>query len=137
MNRIIGFLAVVCFCLNSANASDYPKPMVTPAQAKALVLASVTADQKRLPRLGTEQYNDPNSRFMFFTVTWAGAPNGSVVVGNYAVDPYTGDVWSAVASCDEESNQELRTLQSRIHASLGLSHSEYIRLKTKGPLCEE
>jgi len=28
-------------------------------------------------------------------VSWAGTPNGSVVVGNYAVDPNTGDVFSA------------------------------------------
>jgi hypothetical protein len=137
MRKIVGFLAVVCVYVSIASASDHPKRMVTPAQAKALVLASLTAEQKRLPRLGAEQYDDPNSsRFMFFSVTWAGAPNQSVVVGNYAVDPYTGDVWSAVVSCYEESNRDLRALQSRVRAALGLSHSEYMRLKTKGPLCE-
>lgn len=138
MKRIIGFLAVVLIYLSSAVASDHAKRMVTPAQAKALVLASLTAEQKRLPQLGAERYDYPSSpRCMFFTVTWAGGPNQSVVVGNYAVDPYTGDVWSATASCSEETNPELRALQSRIRAELGLSHSEYSRLKTKGPLCEE
>lgn len=138
MNRAVGLLAVVSVCLSIANASGHPKRTVTLAQAKALVLASLTVEQKQLPRLGAEQYEDPNSsRFIFFTVTWAGAPNESVVVGNYAVDPYTGDVWSATASCYEESNRELRKLQIRIRAALRLSHSEYMRLKTKGPLCEE
>ena len=70
-------------------------------------------------------------------MTWAGTPNGSVVVGNYAVDPNTGDVFSATRSCKEEQNRNLRALQTRIRASLHLSQSEYQRLKTKGPLCDK
>jgi hypothetical protein len=112
--------------------------MITLDQAKALVLASLTPEQKRLLKLGADQYHDPDSsRFLFFTVTWGAKPNQSVVVGNYAVDPYTGDVWSAVMECTEQVNPQLRALQARIRSSLGLSHSEYKRLKTKGPLCEK
>ena len=112
--------------------------MITPDQAKGLVLASLTPEQKKLPKLGAERYDDPSSsRFMFFTVTWEGRPNQSVVVGNYAVDPYTGDVWSAVIECYEQSNRQLRSIQARIRSSLGLSHPEYMRLKTKGPLCSK
>jgi len=70
-------------------------------------------------------------------VTWEGTPKGSVVVGNYAVDPYTGDVFSATIGCYEEKNKRLEALQAQIRAKLHLSQSEYQRLKTKGPLCEE
>ena len=70
-------------------------------------------------------------------MSWAGTPNGSVVVGNYAVDAHTGDVFSATVGCEEEKNKNLRALQTRIRASLHLSQAEYQRLKTKGPLCEE
>jgi hypothetical protein len=73
---------------------------------------------------------------MFFTVVWAAGSKQSVVVGNYAVDPYTGDVWSATAACDEMSNPKLRSLQKALRDALRLSPSEYTRLKTKGPLCD-
>jgi hypothetical protein len=46
-------------------------------------------------------------------------------------------VFSATVGCEEEKNKNLRVLQTRIRASLHLSQSEYQRLKTKGPLCEE
>lgn len=111
---------------------------ITTSQAKELVLASLTARQRRLPKLSVEQYNESEaSKFWFFTVTWQGLPKGSVVVGNYAVDPYTADVFSAVASCDEERTKELQALQAQIRGGLHLSRADYQRLKTKGPLCEE
>jgi hypothetical protein len=110
---------------------------ITSAQAKALVLVSLTPNQKRLPGVGAEPYDYPNSKFVFFTVFWEGSPKDSVVVGNYAVDPYTGDVFSATIGCKEERNKNLLALQKRIRATLHLSQSDYQRLKTKGPLCDE
>jgi hypothetical protein len=58
-------------------------------------------------------------------------------VGNFAVDPYTGDVFSATMTCDEEKNKRLEALQARIRAMLHLSLSDYRRMKTNGPLCEQ
>ena len=85
-------------------------------------MASLTADQRRLPKLGAELYDAPDSsQFLFFTVTWEGTPNGSVVVGNYAVDPYTGDVWSAVIGCHEEKNKRLKGAPSSSTRTLGPS----------------
>ena len=125
-------------CAANASALDPPSRKLTADEAHALVLASLTPEQKRLPSLGADPYNNPNtSKFLCFTVYWAGTPNGSVVVGNYAVDPNTGDVFSATMSCKEEQNGNLRALQTRIRARLHLSQSEYQRLKTKGPLCDE
>jgi hypothetical protein len=105
------------------------------------------SDRRRTPRAASsgarsgpiaDLYDDPNtSKFLFFTVTRAGPPNASVVVGNYAVDPHTGDVFSATLGCDEEKSKNLRALQTRIRAILRLSRSKYQRLKTKGPLCEQ
>jgi|SRR5580658_5770595 hypothetical protein len=131
-------LLLLTLCAITANAVDQPEHKITADQARALVLASLTPEQTGLPSLGADPYNDPStSKFLFFTVTWAGTPNGSVVVGNYAVDPHTGDVFSATIGCEEEKNENLRALQTRIRASLHLSQSEYQRLKTKGPLCED
>jgi hypothetical protein len=111
---------------------------MTSDQAKALVMASLTAQQRQLPKAEAEPYGAPDSsKFLFFTVTWEGTPNGSAVVGNYAVDPYTGDVFSSTRECYEEKNKRLEALQAQVRAKLHLSQSEYRRLKTKGPLCEQ
>ena len=81
-------------------------------------MASLTAEQRRLPKLEAEQYDAPDpSKFFFFTVTWKGTPKGSVVVGNYAVDPYTGDVFSATTGCYEEKNKRLQALQAQVRAT--------------------
>jgi hypothetical protein len=120
----------------TVSAVEHPERKITTDQARALVMASLSAEQRLLPKLGAEQYAAPDSsKFVFFTVTWEGTPNGSVVVGNYAVDPYTGDVFSAVIGCREEKNKRLRALQDQIRATLHLSQPEYQRLKTKGPQC--
>lgn len=122
----------------TAGAVDPPRQRITIDQATALVMASLTAQQSRLPKVEADSFAPPSpSRFLFFTVTWEGTPNGSVVVGNYAVDPYTGDVFSSTMSCYEEKNKRLEALQRQVRATLHLTQAEYQKLKTKGPLCEQ
>lgn len=135
--KITTVLLFVSLCIVNISAVGQAKRKVTSDQGRMLVLASLSAQQRRLPSLEADQYEDPKSQFLFYTVTWAGTPNGSVVVGNYAVDPRTGDVFSATAACDEEKNKNLQSLQKRIRSTLHLSDAEYQRLKTKGPLCED
>lgn len=138
MIRLLSVIAAICFLLLNAQAQSPTRRAITTAQARGLVLKALSAQQKRLPGLSAEQYQDPHSsRFLFFTVTWSGGSGQSVVVANYAVDPYTADVWSAVIECDEVQNRALQTLQGRTRQSLGLSDSDYKVIKTKGPLCEE
>jgi hypothetical protein len=136
MNKHLLIFLIIAFGASSACAAEPSSNKIDADQAKALVLASLTPKERRLPSLGADGDNDPNSKFFFFTVTWAGTPNGSVVVGNYAVDPYTGDVFSATMACHEEKNNHLEALQRQVRASLHLTQAEYRKLKTKGPLCD-
>ena len=127
------------FGLATAMASGAAERKITVAQARLLVMASLTAQQRRLPKVGADFGDSDNAspKFWIFTVTWEGLPQGSVVVGIYAVDPYTGDVFIATSECDEVKNKRLEHLQAQVRAKLHLSQSEYQKLKTKGPLCEE
>ena len=133
------FIILLAFlCPMGARAANGTACKMPSDLASALVLTSLSPKQSRLPSLGVDPYRDPNSaRFLFFTVTWAGTPNGSVVVGNYAVDPCTGDVFSATSSCYEERNGKLESLQKKFRASIHLTKADYQKLKTKGPLCGE
>ena len=129
--------ALVTLCSVLGFASEPARPKLNRDQAERLALAALTAEQRKLPGVGADLSDNPYSpRFMFFTIVWNSGPKDSVVVANFAVDPYTGDVWSATSSCDELSNPELRALQRTFRHTLRLSPSEYKRLKTKGPLCE-
>src|SRR5882672_9229027 len=116
MKRLISSLLFVALTAVTAATADHaPERRISTVQAKALVMAALTSEQRRLPKLGEDQ--DPaSSWFWFFTVTWAGPPEASVVVGNYAVDPYTGDVFSSTASCYEYTNKRLRTLQAQVRS---------------------
>jgi hypothetical protein len=89
-----------------------------------------------LPAFSLDQFQDKHfPEFYFFTAMWAGIPGGSAVIGHYAVDSSTGDVWSATV-CEEESTVDLRALQARIRRRIGLSDLEYQKVRRKGPLCE-
>ena len=131
------FMLFVAACLCAGSAKGEPQRTITVGQARALVMASLLPEQRALPKVEADEYPSPKpSHFLFFTVTWEGTPSGSVVVGNYAVDRYTGDVWSATSSCEEETNKILRALQAKVRATLHLSRSHYHEIKTKGPLCD-
>jgi hypothetical protein len=126
--------------LTTAMASGPAERKITVEQARALVMASLTAEERRLPKVEAENFadpNDPGAKFLLFTVVWQGLPRGSAVAGMYAVDPHTGDVFVANRECDEVKNKKLERLQAQVRARLHLSQSEYQRLKTKGPLCAE
>jgi hypothetical protein len=137
MKRVL-VIFLAWLCATTAGAVDPPQHRITIDQAEALVMASLSAQQRRLPKVEAEPFAPPNtSRFLYFTVSWEGTPNGSVVVGNYAVDLDTGDVFSSTMSCYEEKNKRLKALQARIRAMLHLSQSDYHRMKTNGPLCDQ
>jgi hypothetical protein len=135
MGKYLFGLLIVALSASSVCAAGPNK--IDLAQARTLVMASLTSKERRLPSLAVDPYDDPNSKFFFVTVTWAGTTNGSVVVGNYAVDPYTGDVFSATIACHEEKNKHLEALQRQVRATLHLTPAEYQKLKAKGPLCDE
>jgi len=131
-------VAILVLATLPCRADSVPESRtVTKDEAEALVRAALPAKLKRLPTFGMEISQDrDHPRFYFAYVYWAGEPQGSMTVGNYAVDTETGDVWDAVISCDEIRAQALRGLQKMIRKEIGLSESEYKRVKSKGRLCE-
>jgi len=93
------YFFLVSFYATTAIASGTAERKITVEQARALVMASLTAQQRRLPKVEADHFDDPdnpNPKFWIFTVTWEGLPQGSVVVGIYAVDPYTGTFYRHV-----------------------------------------
>ena len=129
-------ILMLVLTIGQTKSVDRPPRVVTEKEAKALLNAALPSYAHRLPGLGFEPCND-SGRFCNITVTWAAPAKSSVVVGNYAVDLSTGDVWSAVVSCSELNTPNLRRLQRQVHRRLGLTQSEYRRIKSHGPLCDQ
>jgi hypothetical protein len=127
-----------CLCSLGMDAVTSATRKLTLAQAKLLVMAALTPNERRAPGLtigeGSEYYSNSNLRFIMFHVGWA-ATEGSDLIGWYSVDIYTGDVFSSVAECGEYYSKKLEALQKKIRRSLRLTEVQYKKLKTNGPEC--
>jgi hypothetical protein len=60
---------------------------------------------------------------------------GVLQVRYYAVDRKTGDVWNSVI-CQRITSPSLRKLQGTLRKSIGLTDTEYQKIKRDGPMCE-
>jgi hypothetical protein len=122
-----------------AQADNLNMPM-TVKEAKAMALAVLPSKTKKLPGFSLELDDSEKQgvpKYYVFMAVWAGAPGGSAVIGFYAVDPGTGDVWDAnVWSTDALSTPLLRQLQSRFRRHIGLTAAGYQRIRRGCPLCE-
>jgi len=115
--------------------AQQPTPHVSADQARQLVAKAIEPEgATKLPHFGLEEIPDTKfPAFLFLQGLWDN-PTGSPVVGSYAVDRSTGDVWSAVV-CREYKTRGLGSLQRKIRRSIGLSDSGYRRIKKAGPMC--
>jgi len=111
---------------------------VSMKEARALVLASLDSGTRRLPGLhidGEGVRDSAYPAFYTFAVMWDGTPGGSVMVGFFDVDPRTADVFEGTG-CGERKSRSLEKLQRQIRRRIGVTESDYRRLKRKGPYCE-
>ncbi len=58
----------------------------------------------------------------------------SPVVGHYAVNPWTGDVWNP-ALCTRVTSPSIERIQERIRSRLNLPAKDYSSLRARKPLC--
>jgi hypothetical protein len=61
-------------------------------------------------------------------------PGGVAVIGYFAVDERTGDVWDGVV-CRKLNSRQLRSLQKDVRKRIGLTDQAYRRIVRSGPMC--
>jgi hypothetical protein len=71
--------------------------------------------------------------FLYFEAIWPHLV-ASPHIGNFAVNPVTGDVFDA-DSCRRMQSKALRKLQSNIKLRSGLKEEEYIKAQARKPIC--
>lgn len=112
-----------------ANRADQRK--ITVRQARDLVYEAVKGNNKGAE---IDRIENPYDReFYYFEVI---VPNAvaSPVVGHFAVNPWTGDVWNP-ALCERVAVPALKKLQKNIHRRSGLNRGEYLKAEKKKPIC--
>jgi hypothetical protein len=116
-----------------APPSVAPAVSITLKEARQLIYLALPKETLKLPHLSVDSYESRYIKdFFFFEVTWENPQPGSVVIGHYAVDRETAEVWNSI-SCKRISTSSLRERQSSIRKRLGLSGEEYHRLLLRSP----
>ena len=104
------------------------------AEANSLIYAFLNSSGCTDRSCGLDEYtNSYFPQFYFFEATWDN-PNGSPIIGHYAVDPRTGDVWDAIV-CGRLTSPALIKLQKAVRKQIALTEEKYRRARRPGPMC--
>lgn len=118
-------------------------PTVAPArsrdlsveEARRLAIQALQPTERAAPGLDVELAQSSHIEgFYRFEITWNNPNPGSVVIGSFAVNRATGDVWELVL-CKRRRSGELNRLQQELRKAIGLDSKELHELRDKAP-CE-
>jgi hypothetical protein len=109
---------------------------VTLEEANELVRAFFRDHGERIPALEEYEVKD-YPEFQFFQALWPNPPRhpGQTPLHS-AVDLRTGEVWSE-DSCENLTSPSVKKLQKAIGTRIGLTADEFLKLRRRGPLCDE
>jgi hypothetical protein len=106
---------------------------LTQAEAKKLVTISLGEKVSSLPRFGLDPYEDKDAEgFYVFEATAQHPRGGSPVIGQFAVNKATGDVWR-LGICERMSSVALIRERAVIRKRTGIRPDELNRLAAKAP----
>lgn len=105
-------------------------------EAKKLVLTTLRSQRMNVERIESGSNNDRlGSGFYSFRAVGPFNPLGSNTIGNFLVNPATGDVFNGLF-CEEYHTPALRKLQTAIRKRFGISQDDYRKLRRPSPLCD-
>lgn len=81
----------------------------------------------------TDSSRPLDPEFYYFSATWPN-PKGSPMIGYFAVNPWTGDVWD-VNGCKRLESRSLSKLKENIRKKSGIRKNVFSELQNKQPLC--
>jgi hypothetical protein len=124
-------VATISFALDQSR--NGPR-LLTEQDARQLVNAAAPKSMTDLPGFGLDMYRRPGcSDFFFFDVLWNNPdPQGSILSGHFAVDLRTGEVWDPLIP-KRITSRKLERLQRDLRKKIGLSDSEYKKLRDRYP----
>jgi hypothetical protein len=113
------------------NPAPLPPRRVNIDDARMLVYEAIKKESAGAELIESPRDFDPD--FYFFTASWPN-PAGSPIVGYFAVNPLTADVWDAW-TCKRMASASLKRLQRVVRRRLGIGGGEFHRLSLREPMC--
>ena len=109
---------------------------LTESEARTLVEAFLGPKITKLPHFGLDLLEGaaPAEFYAFEATGTHTDPTASPIIGSFAVNRGTGDVWRLVV-CRRVGSPELKRSQETLRRRIGLSRDEFRRLEAKAP-CE-
>jgi hypothetical protein len=133
---------VTAFIIASALVPWFPPANPAEAAAESQYAMISVSEARKLVRdalegRGKDIYIDENHRpddpkFFFFEATWPN-PTGSPVIGYFAVNRWTGDVWDQ--GCRSFSSRLIKARQAQIRAKASIPTAVFRELHAKRPIC--
>jgi hypothetical protein len=112
---------------------SYSQQKVGLDEARTLVYESLSSTYPRhIIDVATVE-NQYDRDFLYFEATWPN-PGGSPHLGNFAVNPWTGDVFNA-DNCKLRTTSTIRKLQQDIKKRLSLKQRDYAKFRARRPIC--
>ena len=136
-HHVVGLAVLALCCFAGAQSPPKSDSRISVTDARKLATVAIQTNPAGNPdfheKFGLEQLGNERG-FLVFEGQWDNLTGGSANLGHYAVDERTGDVWDADL-CREYRSPELRSLQQAIRKKLGVTNSEYHKLRRPGPMC--
>ena len=131
--RLLVNLTVVATYLASATcfAQGTPAPVTIDQNEAASLVREAIKSQGHTIALDPESRKD-DPGFFFFGATWPN-PSGSPVIGYFAVNRQTGDVWDE--GCRPVHSPSLTARQEKYRRNMHLSGDAYRALAGTAPIC--
>jgi hypothetical protein len=107
---------------------------LTEAEARELAVKALTPEARGLPRLSLGPDAGLGTPGFYWFEATADNPNGSPILGHFAVNRATGAVWDPVW-CKELKSSEIKRLQAVLRKRIHLGRRELHGLEAKAP-CE-
>lgn len=130
MNIATSIWLVIASCLSLAGGA---RRDLTEAEARGLVAIAVGKETAGLPQFGLDAYEDPAAAgFHVFEATAEHPRGGSPVIGQFAVNKATADVWR-LGICERVHSKILQEAQASLRKKLRITHDELQRMSAKAP----
>ena len=134
LHRLSILLALITS--GTASSAGVPSPRMSRIDAQQIMLRYLQdARLAQRPGFALDSFDSPTSpTFYFFEAIYANPGPGSAMLGSWAVDSRTGDIWSAT-TCEEKTSPGTHALQMQIRARLQITAVRYRQLRRGGPMC--
>jgi hypothetical protein len=130
-----GTLLLVCLWILmplAANAQS-PDGRLSVDEARKLVDAAIYPNRSKAV---LEQIHNPYEPDFIFFEAIDPNPNHSAHLGTFAVNSWTGDVWSTAGSCTRLTSSRLIGMLKSVQARSKLRAGEFDRRRAKKPICD-